>query len=325
MRCGRAWWACAAVVSVLSGSANAVGEASGGFPSWAERVVHQWMNRARVEPAVELASCGGNCPEAGCYRPQPPLGWDLRLARAARFHSMELGRQGYFAHDSRCTVLPTIDALFPAQSDGSAATSCVDGVLACRPTCTSWSDRIGLFGGGAAAEIIASGQDPNGAFYQWLYERATTTACRFGTANGHRWIILQQHGLVGVGIAGPSVGDFGWGTPSTRIPSGSHYPRQGASIAAWANWYDAQGPRLARVNVDGICRPMVLARGTPANGAWTATLTGLATGCHRYVFVFRDAAGVEVRYPTTGSLGIGDASCPDWSPAAPPPCPAGCQ
>jgi hypothetical protein len=283
------------------------------------------MNRARVDPAADLAACGANCPEADCHGPMPPFVWDLRLARAARFHSMELAQQGYFAHDSACTVLPGIDGLFPETSNGSAATSCVGGVKACRPVCTSWPDRIALFGGSPFAEVVASGMDPNDAFYQWLHERSTTPACEFTGANGHRWIILQHDGSVGVGIAGPSVGDFGWPTPKPRIPSGSHYPRQGASIAVWANWYDTSGPRLAQVNVDGVCRPMVLGRGTPTNGAWTATLDGLATGCHRYVFVFRDAVGVDVTYPTTGSLGIGDASCPDWSATRPPPCFGGCS
>jgi hypothetical protein len=283
------------------------------------------MNRARVDPAADLAACGSNCPEARCHGPMPPLPWDFRLARAARFHSMELLQQGYFAHDSACTVLPGIDALFPGTATGSAATSCVGGVKACRPACTSWPDRIGLFGVGAAAEVIASGQDPNDAFYQWLHERSTTSRCEFTGANGHRWIILQHSGSVGVGIAGPSVGDFGWTLPIPRIPSGSHYPRQGPSIAVWANWYDTSGPQLAQVNVDGVCSPMVLGRGTPTNGAWTTALSGFGTGCHRYVFRFRDAAGVTVTYPTTGSLGIGDASCPDWSPAPPPPCPGGCE
>jgi hypothetical protein len=325
MRFSPAWWRAVVVVLwLVPGSAAAIGEESGGFPKWAERVVLEWMNRARVDPAADLAACGANCGDAPCHEPHPPLMWDLRLARAARFHSMELAQQQYFAHDSACTVLPGIDGLFPGTADGSAATSCVGGVKKCSPKCTSWAARIALFGIGPAAEIIASGQDPDNAFYQFLHERSTSTQCEFTNANGHRWIILELDGTVGVGVAGPTVGDFSWPAPIARIPSGSHYPRQGASIAVWANWYDTSGPQLAQVNVDGACTSMVLGRGTPTNGAWTATLAGLATGCHRYVFTFRDAAGVEVAYPTTGSLGIGDASCADWDATRPPPCAGGC-
>jgi MYXO-CTERM domain-containing protein len=62
---------------------------------------------------------------------------------------------------------------------------------------------------------------------------------------------------------------------------------------------------------------MTLERGTPQNGAWRAVLAGFGSGCHRYWFAFRDSAGTLVTWPTTGSLGIGDASCADWSSERP--------
>jgi hypothetical protein len=126
-------------------------------------------------------------------------------------------------------------------------------------------------------------------------------------------------------MAGPTVADFGSTSPLPRVPSGAHYPRQAATVEAWANWYDAAGPSSARVNLDGGCVPMTRRRGTASNGAWAATLGGVGTGCHRYVFEFRAADGTPVAYPTTGSLGIGGAGCADWDPARPPPCPAGCN
>jgi hypothetical protein len=124
-----------------------------------------------------------------------------------------------------------------------------------------------------------------------------------------------------VGVAGYSTGDFGPGSAPAKIPSGAHYPQQAASVAMWANWYDTAGPSLATVNVDGICTPMTLQRGTQTNGAWSAAATGAGSGCHRYYFSFRDAAGTTVTYPTTGSLAIGSgAACPDWSTARPAAC-----
>ena len=55
-------------------TAMAVGEAVGGFPNWQERVLHQWMNRARAAPAMDLANCtAGSCGDSGCYMPIAPL------------------------------------------------------------------------------------------------------------------------------------------------------------------------------------------------------------------------------------------------------------
>ncbi len=305
-----------------------VGESINGFPGWAERVIHQWINRARVDPRAELARCGPECAEAACYKPAAPLAWSEALNRAARFHADEMRLQTYFGHDSLCAVVPEIDELYPAGCDGAAACACVGGEFGCRIGCTPWNARIGLFGAGASGEIIAGSPEPNEAFYMWLFESSPTTQCAYTGLNGHRWLILQSNGAVGVGVSDTAVGDFGAGTPS-RIPSGSHYPRQAAAVEVWANWYDERAPRSASVVVDGKCMPMHLSRGTRENGAWTATVTGAGTGCHRYYFAFVDASGAEVTYPATGSLGIGGESCADWdasrltgSCASAPPTPA---
>src|SRR5437763_13118262 len=110
------------ILMLLAGSAAAqpisdlalrYGESINGFPNWSERVIHQWMNRARVDPQLELAACTG-CPEKACYTPMPPLAWSEQLNRAARFHAAEFVKQQYWDHNSRCTVVPNIDALYPA-------------------------------------------------------------------------------------------------------------------------------------------------------------------------------------------------------------------
>ena len=84
-------------------------------------------------------------------------------------------------------------------------------------------------------------------------------------------------------------------------------------------------PRSAAAIVDGHCVSLSLKRGTPQNGAWSATVSNVGSGCHRYYFSFIDSTGAEVTYPATGSLGIG---CADWdtsriqascSGAMPPP------
>jgi hypothetical protein len=298
--------------------AFAVGEAVNGFPNWAERVIHQWMNRARSEPQVEMTQCAtmhgaSRCGEAACYSALAPLVYNEKLNRAARFHSDEMRLQSYFSHDSACAVPSNIDMLYPTSCQGAASCACTSGAA------TAWNARVQLFGINTSGEIIASGTDPNGAFYQWLFEPSSSATCAYSSANGHRWNILKLTGSIGNGVSGPAVGDFASGNVTIpKIPSGSHYPRQSASVAVWANWYDSAAPMSAMVNVGGTCQPMTRQRGSDQNGAWSATVTSAATGCHRYYFLFQDSSGQTVTYPTTGSLAIGPAaSCPDYDPSRP--------
>ena len=184
------------------------------------------------------------------------------------------------------------------------------GATACTSAgCTAWNDRIGLFGSAASGEIIAGTGDPNYAFYLWLDELSSGAICGFGAQNGHRYLILSGSGAVGVGVTTQSVGDFGSGGAPYKIPSAAHYPQQAAAVDLWANWYDTAGPRSANAIVDGHCVALSLKRGSPLNGAWSATVSGVGSGCHRYYFSFIDSSGAEVTYPATGSLGIG---CADW-------------
>jgi MYXO-CTERM domain-containing protein len=302
--------------------ASANGEAINGFPNWNERVIHEWMNRARCDPKVEMMACGNNCPEGNCYAVIPPLVWDEKLNHAARYHSAEMVQQNYFAHDSACTIVGNINSIYPANCNGQASCGCVNGVKSCQNVCTSWSARIALFGANAAGEIIASPADPNQSFYLWLYEPYNKSTCMFDygpPTNGHRWNILKATGLVGAGVTtADAVGDFGGGNPQIpKIPSGSHYPRQSANIEAWANWYDSAGPSAAMIDVDGTCTAMALGRGSVTNGAYKVTLNSFGSGCHRYYFMFKDSQNNIVTFPTTGSLGIGPSNCADWDSTRP--------
>ncbi len=312
----------AALGSLTSFDAHATGEAINGFPNWQERVMHEWTNRARCDPQVEMQLCGSACSEGACYTPQAPLPWMQELNHAARFHSDEMNQQNYFAHNSICTVVSNINTLYPGSCTGAASCACVGGTDTCSPTCTAWNQRVALFGASAAGEIIASSTDPNSAFYQWLYEPYNSTTCGYNQGpptNGHRYNILMSGPAVGYGAGpGPSVGDFGGSGTKTKIISGSHYPRSGASVDAWANWVDTAAPSGSMINVDGNCTAMTLTRGTGTNGAYHAALSNLSTSCHRYFFLFHDSANNLVTYPDTGSLGIGPAnSCADWDTSRP--------
>src|SRR5262245_10578364 len=59
-------------VALAASDASAVGEPVNGFPNWAERVIHEWINRARVEPQLEMNACGAPCVERNCYGALPP-------------------------------------------------------------------------------------------------------------------------------------------------------------------------------------------------------------------------------------------------------------
>jgi hypothetical protein len=231
-------------------------------------------------------------------------------------------KQGYFGHSSLCPIVNNINSLYTDSCDGSASCACQGGPCTMSNPC-GFDTRVSRFGCSPYGEIIASPSDPNFAFYLWLQEPGDSPpqGCDFTPKNGHRWLILTAPSAVGVGVSGYSTGDFGSGSAPTKIPSGSHYPQQATSVQAWANWYDTAGPAAAAINVDGVCTPMTLQRGTQTNGAWSATLTGFGSGCHRYYFSFRDSGNNLVTYPTTGSLAIGSgAACPDWEAARPESC-----
>ena len=313
------------------------GEPNGTFPSWQERAISQLTNRARVEPAADLAACPpGNCAEAACYSPVAPLIWHYDLNQAARFHSLTMGTFPFFSHSTPCVLFPDIDTRFPGSSSGSFASSCSTSGT------TTAGERVNLFGATYRAENIAAGNStPRATFYQWLHERSTTSGCSFTGANGHRWTILRNVGpAMGAGhaqVSGSTYGnywtqDFGGSGSIPKIPSGSHWtatngfrnPSPGDNaVEFWANWYDVAGgaPTTATVVLDNVPTTMTRARGDATNGAYTVTVSGLSTSCHTYYFSFVDSSLNVVRYPTTGVLGFG-SGCPDYQggetvPAAP--------
>ena len=274
---------------------------------------HELTNRARVDPQVEMTACGANCGEAACYTSQPPLRYKAELNRSARFHTAHLNKNGYFAFNSSCQLVSNIADLFPSQCDGSASCSCVGGTQSC--PCSAFNERIGLFGSSASGSVLASAAGPEQAFDLMLFVPSASQTCGFSVANSSRFQLLTSSGAIGFGAeAGYFVGDFASGGEEHKIPSGSHWPRQAESVEAWANYYDVAAPKASLINVDGVCTPMSLQRGTPANGAYLATLSGVDSGCHRYYFVFADSNDAIVTYPETGSLGIGpEGSCSDFS------------
>jgi hypothetical protein len=287
-------------------------------------VLHTWINRARADPAAELAACRrdrNGCADARCYEAREPLAWSDELARAARFHSDEMLRQGYFGHDSICTVVADIASSYPERCNGSASCACVRDARRCAPSCTSARERVALFGGRYTGEVLSTSSDPVVAFEAWMHEPTTDPTCEFTFENGHRWLLLESSGALGAGVAEDSTVELGRGGPPGRIPSGAHHPRHAASVEVWVHWYERRAPSAVAVNVGGDCQRLSLRRGTPRNGSWTAAVSGLDASCHPYYFELRDAEGERITYPERGSFVIGRPErCRDWIAERAPSC-----
>ena len=316
--------------AVMPALAFANGESVNGFPNWFERVLLEWMNRARSDPQTDLIGCSdADCPDRACYSAIQPRHVDDKFEHSARFHAAHMMLNDYDDYFSHCSLVSNINSLYPATCNGAAACSCVGGTLS--GSRTDPFTRMSLFGASGDKENVTAGfSSPDAAFYGWLYLQPINGLCANG---GVRANILSGSDtaagagyVVNTGVPGYSsyeVMDFGSDALSTpKIPSGAHYPQQAASVDAWVNWYDAAGPSVTKVDVDGVCSAMSLARGSQTNGAWHGTVNNVGTGCHHYVFAFKDSLGAEQIYPMTGALTIGDGGeqCPDFSEQPPSGC-----
>ncbi len=309
----------------VAGRREALGVPRDGFPNWAERTILVLTNRARCDPAADLADCSDDrCKEKACYEPVPPLGWNHRLGRAARFHAANLSDVcgGRLQHDSPCDLVADLsDRYEPGSCDGRAECACEPGTARCGYRGTSAAARVGgRFGAPYQGEnIAAGGGDPRGTFYLWFHEPAADDACAFSLSNGHRWNILNgRHRSLGVGVAGRiAAQDFGGGPTPSGLVSGTHYPSRGPDVTFWANWYAEAAPAEAVVNMNGVCRALSLERGTETNGTF-ALQASVPSGCVPYRFEFRGADGTAHVVPDTGAYGIGCEE--DWLPDPPARC-----
>ena len=142
-------------------AARAEGEAVNGYPNWSERVLLEWINRARVDPQVDLANCpSGNCAEKACFTPQPPRVWNAHIAHSARFHSDEMLHSNYFDHYSECTLVSTVASSYlatPQTCNGAASCACTThAITGVSMTGTDPFARMAMFGASSTGgEIIA--------------------------------------------------------------------------------------------------------------------------------------------------------------------------
>lgn len=293
-----------------------------GFPSWNERMILVYTNRARSDPQAMLAGAPGIA-DAACYSPVPPVQWNESLNKAARFHAFNLTNSACgLGHDSPCVLIASIGTDYPATNDGSVASACVGGVVSCGGAGNDdLSARLGKFGvsTGTRTENIASDGNPLTIFNLWLLEATANPACGWSIENGHRFNILDAaFTRMGSGATGSyTVQDF-WdtGVLDQNIPSGGHSPQAGGVGTEFrVSWYDSAGaaPSEAKINIDGQLYDMTLECGS--NGNATYLYTADISSESWYYFRFRDSGGTIASYPGSGSFGVDSAQ--DWKDTRP--------
>lgn len=278
-----------------------------GFPGWRERALLVLTNAVRLSPIAYrdryAADFSPSLSTAGALSGYPaagPLRWNQALNRAAREHSVDMGRNGCFQHDS---------------CDG-----------------TSWSTRIAGYYklSGSMGENIAAGYpgpaDPRYAMSMWLCDASGGNCCadRAG-CDGHRSNIMNGgframgpgHAHVSGNYQNYWTQDFGGASDAPALPlvDGSHVFFPAGRITFLANFVDAAAPRSLDLVLSGSAVTMSLDLGAAASGTYAASVA-VGSGCRGYHFVVVDAAGGSWRYPASGELQTyGEGSCADdWVP-----------
>ncbi len=266
----------------VSESTAALGEPTGDYPSYDERVVLYGTNRARTDPA-----------KAGwaSYPAQPPLQWNYALNESSRAHSVDMRDKPCFQHNS---------------CDGTDCFARINSFYT-----GSWMSE---------GENISAGV-PDGltAVYNWLYEigaPAGETGHRDNIFSKDFTHLGNGFAAGGTAFTNYWTQDFVQ-TSVTRphLTDGIHVPvkgKTGGAVTFGATYYDASGKAASSVVViiDGACQTLPMARGTAGNATYEGPIS-LADGCHQYYFR-STTNGVDSTYPDTGSLGVGwgSATCP---------------
>src|SRR5688572_14643899 len=85
-----------ALLAISSPVAAQRGVPQSGFPSWQERLLLVYVNRARADPPADLAGCTV-CAEKACYpNPLTRVVTSYELNRASRFHAGNLEHANRF-------------------------------------------------------------------------------------------------------------------------------------------------------------------------------------------------------------------------------------
>ena len=289
-----------------------------GYPNEEELAIHYLSNQLRTG----YQNCGRPdlaCPTAPAME---PLDFDLSLNVVARFHGRHLEELGCFQHDA-CCKLEKVGGEVRCDAFGSVC-PLDGGPCDYDPECpgTELWDRCTLFGTSCSGENIAGG-----------YDDPKAVVCGLLDSPGHRENLCRDwFSSLGTGYHTGSncyreyaVQNFGTRAGSgRRIVSGALLRRPSPHFGA--TYYDElagnDGPRKARVVLDGHCLDLGLIAGGPRHGVYESTAVTLGGGCHGYWFFFVDPRGQTATYPLAGEFRFGGGSCGTYSQARQP---ADCQ
>lgn len=279
-----------------------------GYPSWTERALLVLTNAVRLAPldyrskfASDFSPSLSAANALAAYPAVGPLRWNLDLNESARAHSIDMGENGCFQHNS---------------CDG-----------------TPWNVRIGSYYSLSSriGENIAAGYpspaDPRYVMAMWLCDQSGTSCCADGAGcDGHRSnLMLAAYQALGTGYADVASSlyeyywtqDFGGAFAGEAPPlvDGSHIFFPSGQVTFFANYWDAKAPQSLAVIVDGATVGLAVTLGSAATGTWTAT-TAAGSSCRTYHFEAVDAGGAAWRYPASGDFRTyGEGACSeDWSP-----------
>ncbi len=321
-------------------TSQALGEPLGGYPSDQERILHVLVNQARHSALTPYNNaCGDYTAQEGSPN-KPPLVYSYPANLGARFTSRHMSELGCYQHDNCCVLgdagLGTIGCIGPASCTGGGCSKTCDA-----GTGQDSAQRYGLFGfntltSESIGTSVASGYDYWCNLMQsdsnrnaMLDDAGTELGAGYylasnQTCNGAYWTLAYGNGPVQV----PAI-------PAGAAIYNPPNPLNTAGLAFAANYYDLAGPPLrSEVVVNGHCFDVDLAFGFEDNGTYWATFHDpdvLPDGCHPYYFLFTQADGGDVTYPTIGSfqVALGDqVTCPiayDPSPQLAADCETGMQ
>jgi hypothetical protein len=266
------------------------GDLYNGYPSHKEREAIVMTNAVRMAPQEFRNLYISDAPyilQESIYPSVAPLYWRYELNLAARQHSVDMADNCGMQHNSCDSTL--------------------------------WYERLWSVypEAGYIAENVATGRDYGwSTIIQWLRDEVNGDPAEDSTDyDGHRKNIMNPvYNEVGVGYGYSETRlwydfwtqDFSDNTNAFhKVPAASHmYELVEDSVVFMANYYDDSelAPQNAEVIVNTESHAMSLHLGEAAKGTYTWSALGDSSDCFDYYFLFRDAAGMEWRYPETENL-----------------------
>ncbi|MBL8957437.1 MAG: hypothetical protein JNK82_42080 [Myxococcaceae bacterium] len=322
-----------------------LGEPLGGYPSDQERELHVLVNLARhsLKTPKNNACSSPTFDLDGGSIDKVPLVYSREGNLAARFTSRHMAEIGCVQQDSCCVV----GDAGPGIGIGCVAPGACNNASACQRSCDAGIEqtaehRYAQFGFTSYTQQII-GLDPDDAYDFWCQMMRSEGAYRQLIDDAGTQVVSGQF-IDPAATCKNNYFTIAFGNAQVQVPrvpsAAAVYtppqPNDATQVSFMATYFDPSGraPQRSAVVVNGHCFDLERTYGRDSNGTYVATFPDrdvLPEGCHPYYFLFQDADGNRVTYPTVGSfqLPLGpEALCPlsfDPLPALDADCETGAQ